>query len=276
MARPRIEFIQNQLLPWNNEFLAGIRPGTATRILSEDDETGACSLLVRYPENWQGPAGQCLSADEEFLVLDGELRIGEQPYSYLGYGHLPAGYERQSLSAPRGAVILTFFSARPESVPSAGPLEDTSRLVEGLDAMQLPYTGNFHPEFPPGAGRRMLFDDPASGDQTWLLGTMGLRWAERAEVHPVVEEMFLIAGEVHGNLGLMRPGAYFWRPPEIPHGPYGSLTGNIYLFRTKGGPLSTNYQDSETPFHWWPDHRPVLPPALAGLGVLDSPPARLW
>ena len=88
--------------------------------------------------------------------------------------------------------------------------------------------------------------------------------------------MFLISGEVHGNLGLMRPGAYFWRPPKIPHGPYGSLTGNIYLFRTKGGPLSTNYQDSEIPFHWWPEHKPVLPQAMADLGELTSTPSKLW
>ena len=276
MARPRIEFIQNQLLPWDDQFLFSIRPGTKTRILSQDRETGACSLLVQYPENWQGPAGQCLNADEEFLVLDGQFQIGSQGYDYLGYGHLPAGYERAALAAPGGAVILTFFASKPGLAAPGLAAEDTARLVEGLDGMTLPYTGNFHPEFPPGAGRRMLFDDPKTGDQTWLLGTLGLRWAERAEVHPVVEEMFLISGEVHGNLGLMRPGAYFWRPPEIPHGPYGSLTGNIYFFRTKGGPLSTSYQDAQTPFRWWPDYQPVLPASLAGQTELDQPITRPW
>jgi hypothetical protein len=53
--------------------------------------------------------------------------------------------------------------------------------------------------------------------------------------------MYLLAGEVHGNRGVMRPGAYFWRPAGIPHGPYETLTGNLYFFRSQGGRLSTTY-----------------------------------
>lgn len=276
MARPRIEFVQNQSLPWRTEPLAAIRPGAEARVLSQDDETGACSLLVRYPAGWHMPEGQRLAADEEFLVLDGHLSIGTRDHGYLGYAHLPAGHERSALAAPDGAVVLTFLSSAPAPAGPGVPAPDPARRVDGLDAMTLTYTGNFHPEFPPGAGRRMLFEDPVTGDQTWILGTLGLRWAERAEVHPVVEEMFLISGEVHGNLGVMRPGAYFWRPPHIAHGPYGSLTGNIYLFRTKGGPLSTTYQAAETPFHWWPEHRPVLPEALAACSAPADPAVRPW
>lgn len=276
MARHRIEFIQNQALPWTAEPLAAVRPGAEARVLSQDDETGACSLVVRYPPGWTAPAGQRLAADEELLVIEGRLSLGGKDHGYMGYAHLPAGFERGAMAAPEGAVVVTFFSAAPAPADAATPAPDPARLVEALDGMTLPYTGNFHPEFPPGAGRRMLYEDPETKEQTWLLGTMGLRWAERAETHPVVEEMFLIAGEVHGNLGIMRPGAYFWRPPLVPHGPYGSLTGNIYLFRTKGGPLSTEYRDAETPFHWWPEHRPVLPEALAAFAGPAEPAVRPW
>ncbi|WP_306118919.1 MULTISPECIES: DUF4437 domain-containing protein [unclassified Roseitalea] len=265
MARPRIEFVQSQHLPWTAAPVAGVRRGAQARLLSADPDTGACSLVVRYPAGWQAPAGQTLACDEELLVLDGSLAVGAREHGYLGYAHLPAGYERGAMAAPEGAIVVTFFSATPAPADGAATA-DPARTVEALDAMRMPYTGNFHPEFPPGAGRRMLFEDPVTKEQTWILGTLGLRWAERAERHPVVEEMFLIAGEVHGNLGVMRPGAYFWRPPHVPHGPYGSLTGNIYLFRTRGGPLSTEYEDAPEPFHWWPGHRPVLPEDLAGFG----------
>jgi len=258
--RPRIEFVQSQALDWEDAPVAAIRRGVAARVLSRDPDTGACSLMLRYPAGWSGAAGQSLACDEEFLVLDGALRIGDQTYTQMGYAHLPGGHVRGAMSAPEGAVVIAFYSGTPaEGTGGADP----ARLVLGKDGMALPYTGNFHPEFPPGAGRRMLYEDPDTGDQTWLLGTMGLRWAERAERHPVTEEMFLIAGDVHGNLGVMRPGAYFWRPPEIPHGPYGSLTGNIYFFRTKGGPLSTEYEDAPVPFHWWPEHAPILPEGMA-------------
>lgn len=268
MARPRIEFVQSQALPWQDAPVAAIRPGVQARVLSQDPADGACSLMLRYPAGWQGDAGQSLGCDEEILVLDGALHIGDDRLGPMGYAHLPAGHVRGTIAAPQGATVLAFYSGEPR--PGTGT-PDPARLVAAKDGMRLPYTGNFHPEFPPGAGRRMLYEDPQTGDQTWLLGTMGLRWAERAERHPVVEEMFLIAGEVHGNLGIMRPGAYFWRPPEVPHGPYGSLTGNIYFFRTKGGPLSTTYEDAPVPFHWWPEHAPVLPEGVPATPVAAGP-----
>jgi hypothetical protein len=275
MARPRIEFIQAQNLPWQSQPLADLRPDSEVRILSTDDESGACSLMVRYPAGWSRETEGYLNADEEFLVLYGDLTVGAFDYGYLGYGHVPAGLPRRRIASKSGAIVLTFFSAQPTFRSGANDY-DASRIVEGMDAMSVPYTGNFHPEFPPGAGRKMLFEDPDTGDQSWLLGTLGLRWAERAERPPVVEEMFLIAGEVHGNLGVMRPGAYFWRPPDIAHGPYGSLTGNIYFFRTKGGALSTDYEPPDRPFTWWPEHRPILPPDLAALAQETAAAARPW
>ncbi len=262
MTRPRIEFVQSQSLPWSAEPVVAIRPGVEARILSRDDRTGASSLLLRYPAGWSTTGAEHLTVDEEFLVIDGALTVRGHTYGEKGYAHLPATAPRDGMAAgPDGAIVLTFFSAEPAMARGA-PSFDPARLVEGIDAYQVPYTGNFHPEFPPGAGRKKLYDDPVTGDQSWILGTLGMRWAERAERHPVIEEMYLLAGEVHGNLGVMRPGAYFWRPPHIAHGPYGSKTGNIYFFRTKGGPLSTEYEDAERPFHWNPAHRPVLPAEL--------------
>ncbi len=277
MARPQIEFVQSQRLPWRAEPVAAIRPGADARTLSVDPDTGACSLTVRYPAGWQGAADQILDADEEVLVIDGALTVGDRTLGYLGYAHWPAGYRRPALAAPEGAVVVTFFSQAPQAVTApAAPAVDPARLVAGLDSFQMPYTGNFHPEFPPGAGRKILYQDPATGDQSWILGTLGLRWGERAECHPVVEEMYLLAGEVHGNCGVMRPGAYFWRPPHIAHGPYGSLTGNVYFFRTKGGPLSTEYQDAAQPFRWWPETDQILPEAMADYAGDAAAATRPW
>ncbi len=274
MARPWIEFVQSQNLPWQADDVWGIRPGVQVKILSFDPDDGASSLLVRYPTNWRLESTSALSVDEEFMVLDGALSIGAEIYGERSYAHLPAGYTRESMATEGGAVVLTFFSRQPHRA-AAAPF-DTGRLVENLDAFAVPYTGKFHPEFPPGAGRKRLYEDPVTHDQTWLLGTLPMRWAERAEVHPVVEEMYLLCGESHGNRGVMRPGAYFWRPPQIPHGPYGTLTGNLYLFRTKGGPLSTQYVDVGPPFRWWPDYNPILPDALvAAKGEAANAP-RCW
>lgn len=260
MSRPWIEFIQSQNLPWRSGDLGGIRPGVQFKELSRDEANGACSLLVRYPAGWHGTGG-VLSVDDEFLVLDGALTIGGRQYGPMAYAHLPAGFDAGAWTSQAGAVVLEFFSGHP-GPGRADPAIDDRRLVLHQDTFQVPYTGNFHPEFPPGAGRKLLYTDPDTQDTTWILGTMPMRWAERAEVHPTVEEMYLLSGEVHGNRGVMRPGAYFWRPPSRPHGPYGTLTGNLYLFRTKGGTLSTSYVEPDRKFGWWPEYDPVLPAEL--------------
>jgi hypothetical protein len=260
MPRPWIEFVQSQNLPWKEDGLFGLRPGVAQKTLSLDPESGAASLVARYPAGWRQEGG-AITADEEFLVLDGSIEIDGRSYGEKSYAHLPAGYVRGKVSSQSGAVVLTFLSEMPK--PMEARDFDPARLVERLDAFAIPYTGNFHPEFPPGAGRKVLYEDPVTHDQTWILGTLPMRWGERAEVHPVVEEMYLLAGESHGNRGVMRPGAYFWRPPGIPHGPYGTLTGNLYFFRTKGGALKTDYVDVPTPFRWWPNYDPALPEAMA-------------
>lgn len=273
MSRPQIEFIQSQALPWTPDVRFGLGRGVEVKVLSADDETGAASLLVRYPMGWRFPAGP-RGADEEFLVLDGEIRAGDLVYGHLAYAHWPAGYNMGERESPDGATVLTFFSGDP--VQAAPDRYDPARLVERLDSYGVPYTGNFHPEFPPGAGRKVLFTDPVTKETSWILGTLPIRWAERAEEHDHVEEMYLLSGESHGDRGVMRPGAYFWRPGHIAHGPYGTLTGNLYFFRAKGGPLVTRYKDAATPFHWFPKYRPELPPHMAEL-ARESPEApRPW
>jgi hypothetical protein len=259
-VRPWIEFVQSQRLPWRPDELWSLRPGVETKVLSYDDETEASSLLIRYPAGFSAPGG-AWSADEEFLVLEGELEAGSSTYGYLSYAHWPAGYQTPALSSPKGAVVLAFFSCTPRRLDHSVDFR-RERLVERVDAFRVPYTGNFHPQFPPGAGRKKLYQDPVTHDTSWLLGTLPLRWSEAAEVHPTVEEMYLISGETHGNRGIMRPGAYFWRPAGAPHGPYGTLTGNLYFFRTKGGALTTDYIVPEHSFRWWPKYDPVLPDHL--------------
>lgn len=261
MTRPFIEFIQQQALPWSTGLDGGGRPDVDVRVLSRDEADGSASLLLRYPRGWSRTATEHLRADEELFVLSGALEINGRRYAPKCYAHLPAGYTRTEQASPDGAVVLTFFSGEPGVSAGAGTC-DTERLVEFVDAFAGEWGGNFHPRFPPGAGRKYLRRDPHDGEETWILGTMPLRWGRRPEQHPVVEEMYLLSGELVGHVGVMRAGAYFWRPPHEWHGPFGSPTGNLMLFRTKGGPLSTVYTEHEVPFSWAPAHRPILPPEL--------------
>lgn len=266
MARAHTEFIHEQVVAWSDGSASIERPGTQARLLSVDDETGALTAVVRYPRGWERPGAETLPMDEEFFVLDGSLIVNGVTHDRLSYGFHPAGHVWRSSRSDDGALVLTFRDSAPTAGPADGSAEPIPRLVERVHALDGEWGGGFHPQFPPGAGRKYLREDPVSHEQTWLLGTMPLRSGRRPEKHPISEEMFLLAGEVISPIGRMHPGAYFWRPPEIWHGPYGSTTGSLYLFRTKGGPLSTVYTEVEQDLDWDPPHAPVLPATLADVG----------
>ena len=276
MGRPFIEFIQSQSLPWQDGLYGRVSSGLRSKVLSLDQETGASSLLIEYPNGWSDgwqQGAHHLRVDEEFFVLAGELVINGTRYGARSYGHLPGGTTRSTSVSSEGAVVLTFFSGEPRvhDGPAPDGTLDERRLVPYLDSFAGEWTGDFHPKFPAGAGRKWLRRDPTDGEETWLLGTMPLRSGRRPEKHPVVEEMYLLSGELVGPLGVMQAGSYFWRPPEEWHGPFGSPTGNLMLFRTKGGPLSTTYTEDEVPFSWSPKHRPVLPEELQRYGSQPAP-----
>ena len=276
--RPFIEFIQAQQLAWSYEKVEHIRPGVKVRELSSDSEDGSASLTIEYPVGWRREIDEVLTSDEEFFVLSGSITIDDVVYERYGYGHLPAGYFRSGMHSPEGAVVLTFFSKVPESKDASrhDSILIEERVAQHIDGLAGEWGAGFNPKFPPGAGRKWLRRDPVTGDETWILGTMPLRNGFKREKHPVVEEMYLISGELHGPNGVMRPGAYFWRPPEEWHGPFGSLTGNVMLFRTVGGPLSTHYDDNMLPFHWDPPRDAILPDNLAALGAFEPPDYRCY
>ncbi len=279
MARPHIEFIQAQALPWQPSPWHEPGSGIEMRVLSRDEETHESSLLVRYPKGWSRPGETYLPVDEELFVLGGALEINGVTYGDKCYAHLPAGYARRSASSRDGAVVLTFYSGDPETIAGAPPagLYDERRLVECIDALTAPLSDDFTKlgvqttdDSANGlvACAHLIFrNDPETGDQTWILCARPLWQGGVEEIHPVVEEMYLVAGEMATDTGWMKPGAYFWRPAGKRHGPFGSKTGNMMFFRTKGGPLTTTYPGRGEKFSWTPEHRPVLPPELLKYGA---------
>ena len=289
MSRPHTEFIQSQALPWQPSPYGGRFEGTEMKVLSRDADTGAASLLVKYPAGFSREAPEYLTADEELFVLDGALTIDDRHYSEMCYGHLPAGYGRSSSeSGVSGAVVLTFVSAEPETKPGEAPagLYDPARLVGQVDVLNKPLSTDLRTldvdqtdamveSF--SAFAHILFrEDPVTHDQTWLLSARPLWQGDVIEIHPVVEEMYLVAGDMAGERGLMKAGAYFWRPPGLRHGPFGSKTGNLMFFRTQGGPLRTEFEPGADVFTWDPAHRPVLPDELAAYGQEAGEESVCW
>jgi anti-sigma factor ChrR (cupin superfamily) len=274
MPRPHIEFVQAQRLPWSDQAAGPMRPGVAAKVLSRDAETGALSAILRYPPGYARPAER-LAVDEEFFVLDGALETAEGRFTPDCYAHWPAGFARGAVAAPGGAVVLTFLSG-PLADGEEGQFDPT-RLVPRLDIREGEWKADLAAMglqvMAAHAWIRRLRSDPRTGEITYVTAVMPYFRETQAERHPVVQEIFVLAGEVAGNTGVMRAGAYTWRPENVIHGPYGSTAGAVFFFRSHGGPQTTVH---EPPMRhsFEVEHRPVLPPDLRDLGAPYPPPPR--
>lgn len=266
MTRPRVEFVQAQWLDWEQSLFPA-RPDALSKVLSADPDTGAATAVLAYPPGWLGEPGERLACDEEFLVLEGRLEINGVGYEYLSYGRFPRGYPREAMAAPHGAMVLTFVDQYPRLLTEWDRQRpfDPRKLVTRRDAQREPWRRLHKPDMAPGAKRFDLKEDPDSGEATWLLAGPPVRKGRFPERHPVVEETFIVEGWSMSPLGPMGPGAYFWRPPDIWHGPFCTpQSGKIGLVRSVGGPLSTEYDRREVvPVDWHPSYQPILPAPMA-------------
>jgi hypothetical protein len=264
--RPHIEFIQAQLLPWQRIQGDVARPGAEYKFLSRDSDTGACSAILRYPPGWRRQGDNRISADEEFYVLDGDLWIDDACYQHDHYGYLPARTPYDDIRTQQGAIVLTFFDREPS--PYRGD-EAPARATIHINALEMPWDMSLNdPKLAHlGISRKDLRRDPETGERTFL--SMVLPHSEPPgregpqESHPVVEEAYLISGSLTGPQGTMEPGAYFWRPPGIAHGPFGTRWGCVNLIRFVGGQHVNEWSTENAPFTFDAPYDPILPEELA-------------
>ena len=252
-------FVQAQDLPWRQG-----PDGVTTKVLSQDDITGACTTIMRYPAGWRRNRPGYLGCHEEILVLDGAVTINGARYGHHAYAHLPRGWMRHDQASPSGATALTCFSATPDWCDGAPPegLFDPKLLVtrtdisaDGLEG----WTENPYTRYLKGTGVRPLRQDPYTGEITILYSALPFRYMAKRWTHPVVQEMFVLAGEYAINdVGVMCPGSYAWWRENIIHGPYGSVSGFMMFIKTHGGPLSNVIPPEVVAVDYDAPYRPVL------------------
>ena len=263
--RPHIDFVQAQNLPWQNADIVD-RPSLSLKLLSQDPESGALSVLLRYPAGWSA-IDEWLDADEEFFVLDGSLEINGKVYHDHTYANLPSGTPRKTASSSTGAVALTFFSKGVRVHRGTRPPAEAAAegLVEFIDLAENVWDGDMESmglaPMRDGARMRVLKRHPVTGETSYVTATIAFRRGKQAERHPVIQEFFLLAGELAGDRGVMQAGAYCVRPPLAKHAPYGSKTGALIFFRSLGGPQSTAWEETD-PFTFTPRHNPIVPEEL--------------
>ena len=274
MARTHIEFIQAQRLDWQTGILPGPAGEFQCKPLSMDTESGACSVLLRYPAGWQNAGLMHLSAAYEFLVLDGEFEINDQLYTLDCYGYLPPGCSYRTTSSRNGAVVLAFFDALPVPTQGQGEIAQDPKVaaIPYLNLHEIPWsTEGIDPDVARDrymAHKRLRYNS-ATGDTTFVLQggahSHSEGWQEKELRHPCVEEMYLLSGDIAGPQGVISGGGYFWRPPDIWHGPFVSRMGYLGVFRFLGGHHVNIWSDEKRTSTLNPEYNPILPDELKAI-----------
>jgi len=235
--RPDVDFIQSQDLPWQpvpeGEF--GFAQGGLKKVLSRDATDGAETALVRLTGRHRG----VLASAVDIYVLSGEGVLDGEPLKVNDYVYAKAGTEIDLTASPRGLVLYCGFWGAPGFASGTGSGEPLLRIAtERIPWVPAGWSGEVRLE--PGAMSKVLRHD----DTAYIyLAAMLSGWkSPMEEAHPVYEESFKIYGDVlMGPLGVMRAGGYFFRSPDVFHGPLYSRGGTMSFIRSDAAP-TTEYR----------------------------------
>ncbi|MFZ5704068.1 MAG: cupin domain-containing protein [Pseudomonadota bacterium] len=274
MARPHIEFVHAQNLAWV------ARPdGAEEKLLNWDPAGTEKTLLVRYrPGFWAG-TNPVEAGAEEFFVLDGTIEIDGVSRGYHDYGFLPQGSGLGARTTETGAVLLVFRHAQDDRNALAGTAEPIA-----IRTTAMPWdVSTYDPKLAHlRLARKVLRLGPNDSGRTFLLTGMAHGVPNdgemlAAEMHDHAEEMFMLQGAMWAPEGRMGPGAYFYRPPGILHGPHVSETGFLQIMRSPGAnAIVTKWSDTPSPLPIGAAYAPVLPEGTPASWAREVEPVPAW
>ena len=233
MGRPHIEFIQAFDVA-EEAIDDGPFSGARKRVLSTDDETGAWTSVVSFPAGWSGELDG-FDRPVEIFGLSGGLSVEGNAVGPSIYAFIPSS-KGPMVAATEQTLALVMADEEGASAGGDVDIVDPSPMAwaaigEGQGT-------------PAGIVYKPLRIDPERGDWSYMVACAPYWQAEQAEVHPTVQEGFTIRGDaLLGECGGMEPGSYFWRPPNVKHGPLFTHDGSLFFFRTKGGTWEVKYYD---------------------------------
>ena len=105
MARPHIEPFCDRDEHFKPMRLLGFGTGMHYKMLSMDTDTGACSMTVQFDGGYKRTPGFSWS-EYEFIVIEGELKVGDRTCRKGHYFYVPAGYALPEISSDQGCLVL--------------------------------------------------------------------------------------------------------------------------------------------------------------------------
>ncbi|MCS7475702.1 DUF4437 domain-containing protein [Umezawaea endophytica] len=242
--RSDVDFIQSSEVPWlavaDGEF--GAASGGRKRLLSRDPGDGAETSVVRLVDRHRG----VFASEVDLFVLSGSGTLDGNPLEVNDYVHVLAGTAVDLVAGPRGLVLYCGFWGPPAFGAGEGGEQATVTRTELLKWKPAEWSGDV--KLDPGAMAKPLREDDRAF--IYLAGMMPGWRSEAEEAHPVYEESFKIYGDVlMGARGVMREGAYFFRSPDVFHGPLYSRGGTMSFIRSDKA-TTTEYRDPPAGGAW--------------------------
>jgi len=105
-------------------------------ILHRDPATGSRSLAARFPAGFSRPVAGRYTSAEEFLVLSGELRIGDSLFGPGEWCFIPPQHPRPGFGSAEGALLYAWFSGESGFTP-ADDADGAGDGASGLSAVRL-------------------------------------------------------------------------------------------------------------------------------------------
>ena len=238
MARKHIEPFVDTDVPFRKMTLPGFKKGMHYKMLSIDEDTGACTMTVKFDAGYKMPPGMSYT-EYELQILSGSIKYGDDVCTTGYYLRVPAGVHMPAMSVPRGATALLMFNfAEPSFVESDADhplaMRDQLTIVDTYEGMQwMPSSGAIYPAVAPGCLLKILKYDPLTEALTFLYCMTARFWQDNISYHDCAEEGYHIWGDSFMmQFGNLPTGGYFWRPAWINHGAFSSDLGILGFGRT--------------------------------------------
>jgi hypothetical protein len=91
-----------------------------------DSATRATTSMVRFPQGWERPSAGSYTSAEEFVVLEGELRLNGERFAAGEWVYVPKGAIRRDTAAESHVLAFAWFDGPAFWLPGAG--DDTAVL----------------------------------------------------------------------------------------------------------------------------------------------------
>jgi hypothetical protein len=238
MARKHIEPFVDTDVPFRKMTLPGFKKGMHYKMLSIDEDTGACTMTVKFDAGYKMPPGMSYT-EYEMQILSGSIKYGDDVCTTGYYLRVPAGVHMPAMSVPRGATALLMYNfAEPSFVESDADhvlaMRNQLTIVDTYEGMQwMPSSGAIYPAVAPGCLLKILKYDPLTEALTFLYCMTARFWQDNISYHDCAEEGYHIWGNSFMmQFGDLPTGGYFWRPAWINHGAFSSDLGILGFGRT--------------------------------------------